>query len=127
MTPYEIKSQHEISRAWEACCPGVIIHGPVGCTALDHFNLVGILLSLGSHTAVQSVLQLGTYKSLIGHFPDFERLSFCISLYKAEGPVGTCCNSIHIFVVENVHTKYLALVTPYYKRPWKKSPVHFPS
>ena len=47
------------------------------------------------------------YKDLVVHFPDFGGPSFYISLYKAQGSISSCCNSIHIGVsaevVENVH------------------------
>ena len=73
--------------------------------SLDHFNLVSVLFSVGVPSS-WSVLQLGTYKGPVDHFPDFwrlsfymspykaqvRRLSFYMSPYKAQVPVGTCCN-----------------------------------
>ena len=49
----------QLVQQWsDAGCSGIIIHGPPGCTSLTHFNLMGILLGVGSHI-VEAYSSLG--------------------------------------------------------------------
>ena len=93
---------------------GIIVRGPPGCMSLDHFNLMGILFSVGVPHS-WSILQLGTYMGLVGHFPDFWGLSFNVSFDKSERPVSICCNSGHMRVpaqiVGDIHPQVLGLRT----------------
>ena len=72
-------------------CSGIIIHG------LPGFNLAGILLGVGVPYS-WSVLQLGTAKGLICHFPEFGGLRFYFFFDKSKWPVGVWDNSVHISV-----------------------------
>ena len=78
----------------DASCSGLLVRGPPDCASLEHFNLMGILLSVGVPNS-WSILQLGTYKGLVGHFQDFWGLNFDGSFDKAERPVSICWNSGH--------------------------------
>ena len=55
----------QLVQQWsDAGCSGIIIHGPLSCTSLNHFNLMGILLGVGVPYS-WSVLKLGTDKGLV--------------------------------------------------------------
>ena len=81
--------------------PGIIDRGPPGSSSLYHFNLTCILLSMRIPNS-WNILQLGTIKGLVGHFPDFWGFNFDVSFGKCERPVSICCNSGHIRVPAHV-------------------------
>ena len=96
----------QLVQQWsDASFSGIIAHGPPGCASLDHFNLMGILLSMGVPN-IWSIHQLGTNKGLVGHFPDFWGLSSEVSFDKSKRPVSICCNSGHMRVPAHVVGRY---------------------
>ena len=107
---FKCLSAQPVQQWGDSGCSGIIIHGPPGCTSLNHFNLTGILLGVGSHiaeaysswrrTRVWYVISRIYFCVCVwgGGGGAFFLLFFYISFNKSERPIGVWGNSVHTSV-----------------------------